>query len=288
LHNNSQKQLAKGVSQQHIVDIKVPSHVPAEACSFKLHIFDRSNHENNLASSQVIHVTIPEAIEEPALVAKKSVSMLAMCLVLGGLVLAAGAGTMMMADGGQSDVAVVNEEAVEKVINTPRVSENTKANPVNVETSNAALTQKTAPVQNAEPDVAYHTASARQDKAIPEPQKIYEAEAVPESLVEVKAPVSDVFSQICESAFQGKVAWDRQGRTTWLAANLEVMCQGAEDSTEPATCFQTVMQNSQWGWNNAMKLCKGTTDSARTLQCHDQQLSAGYETPEIIKRCMAY
>lgn len=98
----------------------------------------------------------------------------------------------------------------------------------------------------------------------------------------------------CADAVQGKIAWDYNGNKTWGAANLNRLCAGAEDSTEPARCFEKVMHggvnwggSTQWQWANALNLCAGTRDANATVACFETAIGSGKGWSSAIDQCKA-
>ena len=112
-------------------------------------------------------------------------------------------------------------------------------------------------------------------------------------------PSEDIqpMSTACRDALQGRVAWNYEGATTWGQSNLDRMCAGAGDSTEPARCFQVVMHGSngeggvnygsgnRWEWQNALALCAGTRDAGATVTCFRRQIGNGAHWRDAIARC---
>lgn len=77
----------------------------------------------------------------------------------------------------------------------------------------------------------------------------------------------------CFGAVQDKIAWNYHGSTRWDVGNIVRLCNGQEDSTAPAQCFQEAMHgntgaNPRWSWQEASALCEGTADANRTLSCY--------------------
>ncbi len=86
----------------------------------------------------------------------------------------------------------------------------------------------------------------------------------------------------CFNAVQNRIAWNAAGNSSWNPANVRNLCAGAKGSSEPATCFETVMnkrvshgEGYQWRWKEAIELCRGTLDSKATLACFRQKISQG-------------
>jgi thiol-activated cytolysin len=103
---------------------------------------------------------------------------------------------------------------------------------------------------------------------------------------ELQAPTT------CSKAVQGKIAWDYAGHTQWTDANLRALCKDAEESTEPARCFQQVMHGgvnwgggTRWQWTNALDLCESTPDAARTIQCFESAIRNQQSWQAAIASC---
>ena len=101
-------------------------------------------------------------------------------------------------------------------------------------------------------------------------------------------------SEVCHDAVQGKIAWNYTGSKSWNETNVTNLCKGAEDSTEPATCFQRVMHSGVnwgsgiiWKWQNALELCAGTRNSNATVSCFEQEISIGKTWSPAIDSCKA-
>lgn len=96
---------------------------------------------------------------------------------------------------------------------------------------------------------------------------------------------------VCRDAVQGKIAFDYQGSTAWDEATITTLC-GSVATVEPAACFERVLHGgvewapgeSQWGWQNALNLCQGTTDAAARVGCFQEtMLGLGWE--QAIANC---
>jgi len=99
-------------------------------------------------------------------------------------------------------------------------------------------------------------------------------------------------AQKCSAQVQGKIAWDYKGNKQWDQVNLERLCRGAENSGEPAACFQRVMHGgvnwgggTQWEWENAIDLCEGSEKAASTIQCFEQELTKNRTWQQAIRSC---
>ena len=96
----------------------------------------------------------------------------------------------------------------------------------------------------------------------------------------------------CQEAVQGEIAWNEAGTTRWAARNVDRLCEGAEDSVEPARCFDEVMHGgvdwgggTTWEWENALALCQGTQDSEATVRCFEEKIEGGTGWRSAIDAC---
>jgi hypothetical protein len=95
----------------------------------------------------------------------------------------------------------------------------------------------------------------------------------------------------CRDAIQGNIAWDYRGSTDWNFSNLNSLCDGAEESTEPAECFWRAMHGdakavgSPWDWSDASTLCRGTLNAENRIACFVESLAAGVSKSRAIRDC---
>lgn len=97
---------------------------------------------------------------------------------------------------------------------------------------------------------------------------------------------------VCAEAVQGRIAWNYEGNKHWAQSNIERLCASAEDSAEPATCFNRAMHGgldwgggTRWQWENALNLCRGTRDANRTIQCFEREIATGIAWHDAIPTC---
>lgn len=111
-----------------------------------------------------------------------------------------------------------------------------------------------------------------------------------------EVPVSPQGGQTtCSEAVQGQIAWNYNGDTRWAEANVERLCEGAENSTAAARCFDRVMHrgvdrgdgSTRWTWRDALALCRGTRDAEATVGCFRDAIEGGMSRAQAIKRCSA-
>ena len=81
-------------------------------------------------------------------------------------------------------------------------------------------------------------------------------------------------AKLCARSVEGKIAWNYAGSTRWSSHSVNALCKDANNSTEPAKCFESVMHkgvswggSDQWQWKNALRLCAGTRSADRTIAC---------------------
>ncbi len=96
----------------------------------------------------------------------------------------------------------------------------------------------------------------------------------------------------CASHIQGKVAWNYEGNKQWSNKNIKRLCNGAENSKEPAMCFKHVMHNgvnwgegTRWKWQNALDLCEGTKQATKTILCFEKEIKRGRSWKHAIRSC---
>lgn len=96
----------------------------------------------------------------------------------------------------------------------------------------------------------------------------------------------------CVLAVQGKIPSSHKGSSSWPAANLSRLCQGAEASAEPAKCFEQIVRGkvnwgagTTWATANALALCGGTHNARRTLDCFSRGISSSQTWQVAIRQC---
>lgn len=105
--------------------------------------------------------------------------------------------------------------------------------------------------------------------------------------------VNEVHAQSpCHEAVQGEIAWNEAGTTRWATRNVDRLCEGAEDTVEPARCFDEVMYGgvdwgggTTWEWENAIALCQGTQYSEATVRCFEEKIEDGIGWRSAIDTC---
>ena len=95
----------------------------------------------------------------------------------------------------------------------------------------------------------------------------------------------------CQTALQGRIAWDKAGNRQWSDKNIKKLCSGGRRA-QPARCFQRVMPgNVNWGggtnweWKNAIDLCRGARDADRVVRCFERKIEKRRPWRKAIERC---
>ena len=98
--------------------------------------------------------------------------------------------------------------------------------------------------------------------------------------------------QVCHDSLQNKLPWDYEGRKQWSKANLDRLCRGTADGTQPVMCFGRVMfreiswgGGTRWQVTNAIDLCEGTSNAVKTITCFRNQIRNGTAWREAIRAC---
>lgn len=114
-------------------------------------------------------------------------------------------------------------------------------------------------------------------------------------IVTGKLPTPGLDKNLCYNSVQNKVAWDYKGSKKWSPTNIERLCVGAENTSQPAQCFKKVMHGgvrwrrskggTKWKWKNAIKLCKGTNDFRATVVCFQRTIRKEKSWPKAIRAC---
>ncbi len=102
-------------------------------------------------------------------------------------------------------------------------------------------------------------------------------------------------TQNCSKALQGNIAWDYAGSTNWSEQNIASLCGPAQNSTQPAQCFDTIMHGginwgagTQWSWGNAISLCRRTQNASETVACFTNQLQRTIPWGAAIELCQVH
>jgi len=102
-------------------------------------------------------------------------------------------------------------------------------------------------------------------------------------------------AQACANALRGRIAWNDQGDTSWRQSDIAALCAGANNSAEPAACFDQVFHGglarpgggTQWSTQDAIRLCAGTRSARGTLRCFADAAARGASTSGAIRACAA-
>jgi hypothetical protein len=98
--------------------------------------------------------------------------------------------------------------------------------------------------------------------------------------------------QACVNNVQGIIAWNYSGNTAWNPSNVNSLCAGTNNPTQPGKCFETAMfggvkwgSGTQWKWQDARDLCKGTNNATTQINCYKQRLSFGMGSKKAVESC---
>jgi hypothetical protein len=98
--------------------------------------------------------------------------------------------------------------------------------------------------------------------------------------------------QQCVNNVQGNIAWNYSGNTAWAAINVNNLCIGTNNPTQPGKCFEKAMfggtkwgNGTTWTWQNALALCKGTNNANTQINCYKQRLSFGMGSKKAVESC---
>ncbi len=98
--------------------------------------------------------------------------------------------------------------------------------------------------------------------------------------------------QVCHDSIQNRVPWDYEGRKQWSQVNIDRLCKGTVDGTQPALCFGRVMfrqiswgGGTRWQLTNAIDLCEGTSDAVKTITCFRNEIRKGTAWPQATRAC---
>jgi len=97
---------------------------------------------------------------------------------------------------------------------------------------------------------------------------------------------------LCDRTIQGNIPWDYSGHTRWNQDNIDRLCTGAEDTQEPARCFDMSMDRGidkgagpAWGWREGIDLCAGTRDHLATINCFRSRIRSGLPRSDAMAAC---
>jgi hypothetical protein len=102
-------------------------------------------------------------------------------------------------------------------------------------------------------------------------------------------------AQACANALRGRIAWNAAGDTNWRQSDINALCAGANNSAEPAACFDQVYHGGlarpgggrQWTTQEAIRLCAGTRSASGTIACFENAVARGASTSGAINACAA-
>jgi len=94
----------------------------------------------------------------------------------------------------------------------------------------------------------------------------------------------------CADLAQGQIAWDYEGNKDWNSDNVQNLCRGTSNPTEPPRSFDRVMHGginwgggTRWQWQNALDLCAGTNDAEATINYFQARIGQGVQWPAAIR-----
>jgi len=130
------------------------------------------------------------------------------------------------------------------------------------------------------------------DEEQEEEQDGQEREPVESIPVTVIHPTPEATAVSCNDVIQGNVPWDYKGNKVWSQVNIDRLCKGATNSSQPGECFDMVMHGginygggTKWQWQNAIDLCEGTQHANRTIQCFKNSIARGKPWKTAIASC---
>ncbi len=105
------------------------------------------------------------------------------------------------------------------------------------------------------------------------------------------SPVTSSNSSGCESAVQGKIAWDKNGSKKWAPSNVKRLCKGSNGS-QAAWCFARAMHDPKYlgwhkpfNWSFPIDLCEGSQNADATLDCYAAERQAGKSLAQATAAC---
>ena len=96
----------------------------------------------------------------------------------------------------------------------------------------------------------------------------------------------------CFNNIQGKIPWNDEKNLNWDAENVKQLCKGTSNPTQPAECFNRVLEGhvewgkgTNWEWKNIINLCSGTNDAKKSVDCFKQAIGTGTDWRDAIFMC---
>lgn len=97
---------------------------------------------------------------------------------------------------------------------------------------------------------------------------------------------------LCFAQVQDLIAWDYEENRKWNPANIQLLCRGTVNASEPGRCFDRTLHGginwgngTHWEWENAIALCTGTNDADQTIDCFQQSISQSNGLEAAILSC---
>lgn len=88
--------------------------------------------------------------------------------------------------------------------------------------------------------------------------------------------------EICASMIQGRVAWSRGGSKTWSPTNVNKLCKGTSNASKTVQCFKNEI-NSHNNWQKGIQNCSGTKRAINAGPIWNQQ-DAKRKCPQIARQ----
>ncbi len=102
-------------------------------------------------------------------------------------------------------------------------------------------------------------------------------------------------SSRCFKSVQGKLAWNKAGAKQWAVGNVNALCKGAENSSQPGLCFDYVLHRNsapnntgEWNWQSTTELCKGSLKANNTIRCFNTAIARGVTPRRARQWCGNY
>ncbi len=96
----------------------------------------------------------------------------------------------------------------------------------------------------------------------------------------------------CYQEIQGRIAWSYLGTTSWASENVEDLCRGTSEPSEPGRCFDRVMHGgvnwgggTEWEWQDVLQLCQGANNAQARIDCFQARIRNGENWQSAINAC---
>lgn len=105
-------------------------------------------------------------------------------------------------------------------------------------------------------------------------------------------PQTVMDKRACEKALQGKVARTPGGSREWPAEDIADLCLEQETSTEPARCFDGLMNGDvrwrdtdEWRFDDVIELCRNAHKASSVISCVQAADRSGKSLARSIQGC---